>query len=371
MRGVVHHGGAGTTAAAFRAGVPQTIAWHLGDQPVWGKRVADLGVGLTPCAHRELDARWLHAPVDRMLRDRVMQGRARSAGGCGRRTAWAMRSRRYFVGDGGVSGLNLYSILVAFIGACVLIAILRADTMQPAASKVDAAMNGRKTDTPDAAEYRAVVEAAWARNPAPRDDTAAQPLWREAVAAGDAALQQALADVCDELRQSAQASDLGGGWNVPVTIRTHWGEQIALRARVARNLIGALGIEEAMYPVAEVDAQGQALDGAHRYELRFAPGAAPQVDAFWSLTMYRKSDCLLVDNPIDRYSIGDRTPGLRWDADGGLRIAIQHDEPADPAARANWLPAPREPFYVALRLYQPRQAHLDFTFTYPPVTRLE
>ncbi|MBK6613880.1 DUF1254 domain-containing protein [Ottowia sp.] len=250
-------------------------------------------------------------------------------------------------------------------------AILRADTMQPAASKVDAAMNGRKTDTPDAAEYRAVVEAAWARNPAPRDDTAAQPLWREAVAAGDAALQQALADVCDELRQSAQASDLGGGWNVPVTIRTHWGEQIALRARVARNLIGALGIEEAMYPVAEVDAQGQALDGAHRYELRFAPGAAPQVDAFWSLTMYRKSDCLLVDNPIDRYSIGDRTPGLRWDADGGLRIAIQHDEPADPAARANWLPAPREPFYVALRLYQPRQAHLDFTFTYPPVTRLE
>lgn len=77
---VVHHGGAGTTAAAFRAGVPQTIVWHLGDQPVWGKLAADLGVGLTPCAHRELDARWLHATVDRMLRDRVMQARARSLG---------------------------------------------------------------------------------------------------------------------------------------------------------------------------------------------------------------------------------------------------------------------------------------------------
>lgn len=77
---VVHHGGAGTTAAACRAGVPQAIVWHLGDQPVWGKRVADLGVGPTPCAHRDLDARWLHATLDRMLRDSVMQRRARALG---------------------------------------------------------------------------------------------------------------------------------------------------------------------------------------------------------------------------------------------------------------------------------------------------
>ncbi|MFT3805215.1 MAG: DUF1254 domain-containing protein [Burkholderiaceae bacterium] len=247
-------------------------------------------------------------------------------------------------------------------------AILRASDMQPAARRIDVAMNGRKTDTPDAAEYRAIVEAAWARNPAPQDDDVALPLWRDAIAAGDAALQQALAEVCGELRRSAQASDLGGGWSVPVTIRTHWGKQIALRARVARNLIGALGIEEAMYPVAEVDAQGRALDGAHRYELRFAPDAAPQVDAFWSLTLYRKSDCLLVDNPIDRYSIGDRTPGLRWEPDGSLRITIQHEQPDD---ISNWLPAPREPFYLTLRLYQPRQAHLEFSFDYPPVRRLD
>jgi hypothetical protein len=86
--------------------------------------------------------------------------------------------------------------------------------------------------------------------------------------------------------------------------------------------------------------------------------------------MYPKSTCLLVENPIARYSIGDRTPSLRRDADAGLRIAIQHAEPASADARANWLPAPAEPFYVVLRLNQPRQAHMDFTFTYPPVTRL-
>lgn len=248
-------------------------------------------------------------------------------------------------------------------------AILRADDLQPAARIVDVAVEGRKTDTPRAPEYLSVVEAAWARNPVPRHDAAARGVWQQAVDGGIETLQQAIAEVCHSLREDTQASDVGGGWSVPVTIRTDYGDQYLLRARVARNLIGALGIDEAMYPVAEVDAQGRPLDGSQRYELYFAPGAAPQVDAFWSLTLYRKSDCLLVDNPIDRYSIGDRTPGLQWEPDGGLRIAIQADAPGRP--EANWLPAPREPFYLALRLYQPRQAHLDFAFAYPPLVRFD
>ena len=248
--------------------------------------------------------------------------------------------------------------------------IVRASDGQPAACVADTAMNGRKTETPDAGEYRAIVEATWARNPAPAADSQTRALWQEAGAADSAALQQALAAVCQALREEAQPSEVGGGWSVPVAIRTDWGEQFALRARVARNLIGALGIEEAMYPVAEVDAQGRPLDGRHRYTLYFPPGAGPQVDAFWSITLYRKSDCLLVENPIERYSIGDRTRGLQWDADGGLRIAIQHTAPADAHGQANWLPAPPEPFYLTLRLYQPRQAHLDFRFPYPPLERI-
>ncbi|KWT94183.1 MULTISPECIES: DUF1254 domain-containing protein [unclassified Variovorax] len=248
-------------------------------------------------------------------------------------------------------------------------AILRASDLEPAARIVDTVMNGRKTDTPDADEYAAIVDAAWARNPAAEDDTAARADWHRTKAEGVAALQAALVQVCSSLRHEAQASQVGGGWSIPVTVRNGYGTQTLLRARVARNLIGALGIEEAMYPVAEVDAEGLPLDGRHAYELYFPPGAAPQVDAFWSLTMYRKSTCLLVDNPIDRYSIGDRTPGLRYEADGGLRIAIQVDAPSDPGA--NWLPAPREPFYLTLRLYQPRRAHLEFSFTYPPLRRLD
>jgi hypothetical protein len=85
--------------------------------------------------------------------------------------------------------------------------------------------------------------------------------------------------------------------------------------------------------------------------------------------MYRRSDCLFVANPIHRYSIGDRTPGLRHDADGSLAIRIQAE---DPGPEHNWLPAPQgEPFYVVLRLYQPQADHLEHRYTFPPLRRLD
>jgi len=245
-------------------------------------------------------------------------------------------------------------------------AILKADDLAPAACVKDTAMDGRKTDALDATQYVAIVDAAWARNPA-GEDAAELASWQRAKTQDTAALQSALDTVCHALRGDVSASQTHGGWSIPVAIRTHYGSRIRLRARVAYNFIGALGIEEAMYPTAEVDAQGQPLDGQHAYELYFPPGATPQVDAFWSLTMYRKSTCLLAANAIDRYSIGDRTPNLHYEADGGLRIAIQADAPRQ--TPTNWLPAPREPFYLILRLYQPREPHLDFSFPYPPVTR--
>lgn len=77
---IVHHGGAGTTGAAFRAGVPQAIVWHLGDQPVWGKKVHELGVGPKALNHAKLNSKWLRTQIDRMLSDYPMQQRARTLG---------------------------------------------------------------------------------------------------------------------------------------------------------------------------------------------------------------------------------------------------------------------------------------------------
>jgi hypothetical protein len=227
-----------------------------------------------------------------------------------------------------------------------------------AAMRVDTGMDGRDTGVPSADRYLSIVGAALRRNPPLAGECRGWP-------PAAAELELSLPAVYERLRTSNQPHDLGGGWAIPVMVKTHWGGDYLTRARIARNFIGALGVEEAMYPTAEVDASGAPLDGAQRYELRFAPGKGPKAGAFWSLTMYRRSDCLFVANPIHRYSIGDRTPGLNHGADGSLAIRLQAD---DPGPGVNWLPAPKhELFYVVLRLYQPHADHLELRFAYPPI----
>ena len=229
-----------------------------------------------------------------------------------------------------------------------------------AAMRVDTRLDGRSVAVPSATLYRAIVDEALARNPVPPGEQLEWPVDED-----DLARQLPL--VFEQLRRQEQPHALGNGWALQVAVRDHWGDDVWTRARIARNFIGALGIEEAMYPAAEVDADGEPLHGSHAYELRFAPGQELRVGAFWSLTMYRRRDCLFVANPIARYSIGDRTPGLKREADGGLVIRLQAD---DPGPGCNWLPAPRdEPFYVVLRLYQPQADHLHYRYAYPPLRR--
>jgi hypothetical protein len=85
------------------------------------------------------------------------------------------------------------------------------------------------------------------------------------------------------------------------------------------------------------------------------------VDAFWSLTMYDVPDFYLVANPIDRYSIGDRTPGLQTGPDGSVTVYLQSDSPG-PDKEANWLPTPAGAFRPIMRMYQPQQPVLDGTY---------
>lgn len=77
-----------------------------------------------------------------------------------------------------------------------------------------------------------------------------------------------------------------------------------------------------------------------------------------------------MENPINRYLINSTTEELIYGADGSLTITIQHDQPQDEAARANWLPAPAGPFYLVMRIYWPKPEALDGTWTPPPVHRV-
>ena len=126
---------------------------------------------------------------------------------------------------------------------------------------------------------------------------------------------------------------------------------------------------EAAYVMTFLDGDGQPLTGEHEYELQLSP--PPPVGAFWSVTMYALPEFYLVANEIDRYSVGDRTPGIITDADGGLTIRISRTRPSDPDAAANWLPAPEGAFRPILRMYMPGEAVLNGTYSPTPITRLD
>lgn len=148
------------------------------------------------------------------------------------------------------------------------------------------------------------------------------------------------------------------GWVTAAADIGNFGEQHALRASVALGGLGALEPVEAMYFVRYRDDDDAPLDGLQRYVLR-VPAAGIQTDSFWSFTMYEATpdgQRRLVDNPIGRYSIGDRSAGLIRSADGSVDIRLQRDPPAGGAGTANWLPTPAGLFQVALRAYLPRPA---------------
>ena len=141
---------------------------------------------------------------------------------------------------------------------------------------------------------------------------------------------------------------------------------------LARMSAAALGIygnskAEAIYPVYFVDDANRPLSGENGYELRFAPGQLPPVNAFWSLTLYELPSSLLSANRLNRYLINSpMLPSLKRDADGGVTLYIQHVSPG-PDKEANWLPAPSGPFFMAMRLYWPKPEARDGRWTAPPL----
>ena len=142
--------------------------------------------------------------------------------------------------------------------------------------------------------------------------------------------------------------------------------------RMGAAVLGIYGNskQEAMYPTYYVDEAKQKLDGANRYTLHFAPGQLPPVNAFWSLTMYKEPASLLVANPINRYLVNSpMLPQFQRDADGGLTLIIQNESPGKDKG-ANWLPAPKGPFSMIMRLYWPKDEAVEGKWTAPPLKRV-
>ncbi|MEO3759155.1 DUF1254 domain-containing protein [Mycobacterium sp. B14F4] len=142
--------------------------------------------------------------------------------------------------------------------------------------------------------------------------------------------------------------------------------------RMAGAVYGIYGntAAEALYPGIVHDSTGAPLTGASNYVVKLPSGQLPPVNAFWSLTMYEMPQSLLVQNPIQRYLINSpMLPSLVPDPDGGYTIYVQNVSPGMDR-EANWLPAPRGPFQMVLRLYWPKPDALNGTWKPPQAEKV-
>ena len=147
-----------------------------------------------------------------------------------------------------------------------------------------------------------------------------------------------------------------------------YGNYYLKRAIVAQLGLGANLPEDAIYPLNLADESGKPLDGANQYTIHFEKGAAPPVRAFWSITLY-DSQGFQVANPLNRFAVSSWMP-FKYNADGSLDLYFQSDSPGKDK-EANWLPAPKAPFNLTMRLYSPESTALTGKWNPPPIKKVE
>lgn len=160
---------------------------------------------------------------------------------------------------------------------------------------------------------------------------------------------------------------IANGWSMNTDTMGVYGNYYLKRAIVAQLGLGANLPEDAIYPMNLFDDTGKPLDGANKYTVHFEKGAAPPVNAFWSITLY-DSDGFQVANVLNRFAVSSWMP-FKTNPDGSLELYIQNESPGKDK-EANWLPAPKGPFNVCMRLYGPKSEALTGKWNPPPVRKV-
>jgi hypothetical protein len=156
-------------------------------------------------------------------------------------------------------------------------------------------------------------------------------------------------------------------WSMNTDTMGVYGNYYLKRAIVSQLGLGANLPEDAIYPLNLADADGKPLDGANKYTIHFEKGATPPVGAFWSLTLY-DADGFQVGNALNRFAVSSWMPFV-YNADGSLDIYFQADSPGKDK-EANWLPAPKAPFNLTMRLYSPEEDALTGKWNPPPIKKV-
>lgn len=154
-------------------------------------------------------------------------------------------------------------------------------------------------------------------------------------------------------------------WQMNTDTMGVYGNYYLKRALIAQVGLGANLPEDAIYPLNLADESGKPLDGSNNYTLHFDKGATPPVNAFWSVTLYDPKG-FQVPNALNRFAVSSWMPFKLGD-DGSLTLYLQNESPgAD--KEANWLPAPKGPYNLTMRLYSPKSDALT-GFWNPPVVK--
>jgi hypothetical protein len=138
------------------------------------------------------------------------------------------------------------------------------------------------------------------------------------------------------------------------------------------TLFGGLGgnvMEDAAYFWLSKDENGAKLDGNKKYVVRLEAAQIPKTKAYWSLTLYDKDFYLPQGLPMGRH-VRNSMNGMKLGPDGSLVIYLQPDSPgAD--KEDNWLPTPRDNYFVVMRVYGPEGDILTGKWQQPPVRQAQ
>jgi hypothetical protein len=156
------------------------------------------------------------------------------------------------------------------------------------------------------------------------------------------------------------------GWSMNTETMGVYGNYYLKRAIVAQVGLGANLPEDAIYPLNFGDKNRKPLTGANKYVLHFAKGRTPPAAAFWSVTLY-DLDGFPVANPLNRFAVSSWMP-FHYNSDGSLDLYFQNQSPGA-GKEENWLPTPKGPFNLTMRVYAPKNEALTGEWNPPPIVR--
>ena len=159
---------------------------------------------------------------------------------------------------------------------------------------------------------------------------------------------------------------VANGWSMNTDTMGVYGNYYLKRAIVAQLGLGANLPEDAIYPLNLADDTGKPLDGANKYTIHFDKGDTPPVERLLVDHALRPGG-FQVANSLNRFAVSSWMP-FKYNADGSLDLYFQNESPGTDK-EANWLPAPKGPFNLTMRLYAPKSDALTGKWNPPPVIK--